>query len=200
MHSGLLFFGATGLIRIEKRSKFGITILNIMYLKLITFLILGLPVLCFPQEHKMAKLFIKDPSAYSKDFIDCLREIENQQFYLIDSLLIINSIDTAFIPSLKDDTLDFASENNTLKLSQINYSTIKYLLVTTRHQFEGFASINCTFYLGAESDTDANGDSYFCDEFIDNNSSDIVILRVGDEYCNILVGDVIPPPLKYKSK
>jgi len=174
--------------------------MNSYKITLISFLALGFSFLCFAQQHKGSELFIKDSSAYSKDFIDCLIEIENQQFYLIDSLLIINSSDTVFIPSLKDDTLEFASEKNTLKLSQINYTTIKYLLVTPGHQFEGIASINCTFYLGAESDTDANGDSYFCDEFIDNNSSDIVILRVGKEYCNILVGDVIPPPLKYKSK
>lgn len=156
--------------------------------------------LCFAQQDKGAELILKDSSTYSKNFIDCLREIENQQFYLIDSLLIINSTDSAFIPRLKENTLEFASENNSLKLSQINHSTIKYLLITPGHQFEGLASINCTFYLGAESDTDVNGDSYFCDEYIDNNSSDIVILRVGEEYCNILVGDVIPPPLKYKSK
>lgn len=156
--------------------------------------------LCFAQQDKGAELILKDSSTYSKDFIDCLKEIENQQFCLIDSLLIINSSDTAFIPRLRENTLEFASENNTLKLSQINYSTIKYLLITPGHQFEGLASINCTFYLGAESDTDVNGDSYFCDEFIDNNSSDIVILRVGEEYCNILVGDLISCQLKYQSR
>ncbi len=146
MHNGLLYSGATGLIRIEKRSKFDINVLNIMHFKLITFFICTLTFLCFAQQNNGAELFIKDASAYSKDFIDCLREIENQQFYLNDSLLIINSTDSAFIPRLKENTLEFASENNTLKLSQINYSTIKYVLVTPGHQFEGLASINCTFY------------------------------------------------------
>ena len=171
-----------------------------MYFKLIISFVLALTFLCFAQEHKMSELIIKDSSAYSKEFINCLKEIEYQQFYLCDSLLIINSTDTTFIPRLKNDSLEFAYEKNSLKLTQINYSTIKHLFITPRHQFEGFASINCTFYLGTESDTDENGDSYFCDEYIDNNAKDIVIIRVGDEYCNILLGDVIPPKLKRKSK
>ena len=113
---------------------------------LISILMYAFSFLCFAQEHKMAELFIKDSSAYSKDFIDCLKVIEHQQFYLCDSLLIINSTDTAFIPRLMGDNLEFAYEKNTLKLTQANYSTIRYLFVTPEHQFEGFASINCTFY------------------------------------------------------
>lgn len=167
---------------------------------LISFLMFVFSFLCLAQEHKKADLFIKDSSAYSKEFLDCLKEIEQQDYSLIDSLLIINSIDTVVIPQLKIEKFEFSDKKSVLKLNQINYSTIKYLFITQGKQWEGLATIGCTFYLGSESDIDENGDSYFCDEFIDDSSNDIVGIRIGEEYCRIIIGDVYSPLLKYRSK
>jgi hypothetical protein len=171
-----------------------------MKINLIPFFLLIPSLLCLAQEHKKAELFIKDSSAYSKDFLVCLKEIEQQKFSLIDSLLIINSSDTTVIPQLKIEKLEFSDKKFVLKLNQINYSTIKYLFITQGKQWEGLATIGCTFYLGSESDIDENGDSYFCDEFIDDSSNEIVVIRIGEEYCRIIIGDVYWPILKYRSK
>ena len=171
-----------------------------MKINLISFFLLIPSFLCLAQEHKKAELFIKDSSAYSKDFLVCLKEIEQQKFSLVDSFLIINSSDTTVIPQLKIETLEFFDEKSLLQLNQINYSTIKYLFITQGKQWEGYATIGCTFYLGSESDTDENGDLYFCDEFIDDSSNDIVVVRIGEEYCKIIIGDVYSPLLKYRSK
>ena len=171
-----------------------------MDIKHISLLVLLLSFLCFAQDNKKSELFIKDSSNYSKVFINCLEAIGQQQFSLIDSFLIINSSDTTIIPQLKNDSAKFSDGNNVLILKQINYSTIKYWFITPQNQFEGLASINCAFYLGYESDTDINGDSYFCDEFIDSNSNNNVIIRVGEEYCNILIGNNFSRQLKYHRK
>ena len=171
-----------------------------MKINLIPFFLLIPSLLCLAQEHKKAELFIKDSSAYSKDFLVCLKEIEQQKFSLIDSLLIINSSDTTVIPQLKIEKLEFSDKKSVLKLNQINYSTIKYLFMTQGKQWEGFATTDCTFYLGSESDTDENGYSYFCDEFIDVNSNATVVIRIGEEYCRIIIGEVSSALLKYRSE
>ena len=93
-----------------------------MDIKHISLLVLLLSFLCFAQDNKKSELFIKDSSNYSKVFINCLEAIEQQQFSLIDSFLIINSSDTAIIPQLKNDSAKFSDGNIVLILKQINYS------------------------------------------------------------------------------
>lgn len=153
--------------------------------------------LLIAQDSSDHKITYNKKDNYSNEFLKCLWKIEEANFTLIDSLMIINSIDTVVFPMVYNGT--FKHENIKgvwlLNYQQINYTTIKYKILSSEYSLvlEGFATINCTFYLASEVDTDDNGESYFSYEYVDGEA---LMIRIGERNCIIKYENIVSPLLK----
>jgi hypothetical protein len=173
---------------------------NKMKLVLIFLLIFSHSFLCNAQDSKESEFFIKDKNDYSNEFIKCLTEIKEQRFELIDSLFIINSVDTVVFPIFTEDIIKFENSEKkwSLKFQQINFSTIKYSIYNSdlKINLNGLATINCSFFLASESNADENGDGYFVDEYFDYSYDVYLIVRIGDANCTVVIDGTSSPILK----
>jgi hypothetical protein len=171
-----------------------------MKLVLFCFFIFIHSFLCNAQESRDSEFFIKDKNDYSDDFIKCLREIKEQRFELIDSLLIVNSIDTVVFPIFTDDIIKYENSEKKwrLEFQQINFSTIKYSIYNSDLDIDlnGLATINCSFYLASESSEDENGEMYFVDEYFDYGYDIFLSIRIGETNCTVKIDGTSSPILK----
>ena len=174
-----------------------------MKILLFGLLIFSQSFLCFAQEIEESEFIIKNKSDYSNDFLKCLQKIKGQNFTLIDSLFIINSVDTVIFPIFSNELIKYENVkgNWVLKFKQINFSTIEYSISSTdlSQDFDGLATINCSFYLGCESDEDEDGELYFSDEYFDYCADIFLSIRIGEKYCKVNIGNIGSPMLKQSS-
>lgn len=131
---------------------------------------------------RKAVVVVKNPSDYSKAFIDGLRESTSfRKFNLYDSMLVINNQDTVLFPgSIKiGDEVQFTGRKDdlaiALRIKRINYTTVSYNLEMvefgkTNHFQKGTADLSSGFFLGSESIQGDEGELYFVDEYSDEKS------------------------------
>ena len=153
------------------------------------------------QTENANNILIKDSTNYSKDFLHCLAQLNDQEYELVDNFVISNSGDTVIFPKLSSKKVTFENKESScsLTLEQLNFTTIKYMYNSTEQCFEGLATLNCTFYLASESDIDDNGEMYFCDEYFDYHTNNFLSIRVGDNFCKISNNYYESPLLVFKS-
>ena len=171
-----------------------------MKLVLFCLFILCYSFLCIAQESRESEFFIKEKNDYSNEFIKCLREIKEQRFELIDSLFIINSVDTVVFPIFTNNIIKYENSEKkwSLKFKQINFSTIKYSIYNSDLNIDlnGLATIHCAFYLASEIDKDENGEAYPADQYFDYENNKFISIRIGETNCVVHIDEVSSPILK----
>lgn len=143
---------------------------------------------------KETVVIVKNKNDYSATFLSDLRKSMFKKVKLLDSLLIIEDSDTIYFPSLpafgesvlytgKKDKLAIA-----LTVTRKNYTTVNYKLEMVEFGKASFnktgeANVSSSFYLGSESDEDAEtGEFYFVDEYSSHDADNCYIhIRISDE-------------------
>jgi hypothetical protein len=150
-------------------------------------------------KDRKVTIIVKDPSKYSKTFIEGLRDIgPGQKFELIDDLIITddkyrNSF-SQLLPANKTVIVTGQKDGwkYELELNRVNYTTISYdFSVTdkkgTMTKESGLADKSPQFMLGSESDEDENGIGYFCSEYYAISKKFLYSVRIGIRGDNFLV-------------
>jgi hypothetical protein len=150
-----------------------------------------------------ATLVIKDKTKYSAAFLNKLKLFSYSTHYqLLDSLLIIGQLDTAYFPTdlPLDEPRRLTGHSNyisfELTISRINYSTIAYnlgLYKANKLSFsqKGHADISTGFFLGSETDEDdKTGVSYGSTEYSHQSTSCVLFIRIGKNEIGKLCGKV----------
>lgn len=148
-------------------------------------------------DKKEPKVVIKNKADYSDNFISELKKIPYavyQKFELIDSLLIINEVDTVYFPKtpkMKQRIVLTGKKENlaiALTVERINYTAIDYTVEMveygkTKYSQKGQAEFGPTFFLGEESDTsEKTGLAYFSTEYTEYKGEDCyTYIRLGYE-------------------
>lgn len=143
---------------------------------------------------KETVVIVKDKNDYSATFLSDLRKSMFKKIELLDSLLIIESRDTiqfAFEPVFGESVLYTGKKDNlviALTLTRKNYTTVNYKLEMVEFGKASFnktgeADVSSSFYLGSESDEDAQtGELYFVAEYSSHDADNCDIhIRVSDE-------------------
>jgi hypothetical protein len=151
-----------------------------------------LPAFLFAQTDTIATLVIKDKTKYSTKFLSNLKSLTySTNYQLIDSILIIGQLDTAYFPAdlpLNKPRRLFGSSKNTryvITVTRINYTTIFYSLAIHKankltFSHKGYADIGAGFFLGSESDEDEKtGISYGATEYSNQTTDCILSIRIG---------------------
>ena len=146
------------------------------------------------QDKIKTEITVKNKADYSENFIQGLSELGYEKFELKDSLLIINSKDTAYFPENpkigKQIILTGRKGNLAIALTvkRINYTTIDYKIEMvefgkTSHNQSGQAHIISSFFFGEESDeSEKTGNGYFVTEFTEYKDKDCyTFIRLGYE-------------------
>lgn len=143
---------------------------------------------------KETVVIVKDKNDYSATFLSDLRKSMFKKIELLDSLLIIESRDTiqfASEPVFGESVLYTGKKDNlviALTLTRKNYTTVSYKLEMVEFGKASFnktgeADVSSSFYLGSESDEDAQtGELYFVAEYSSHDADNCDIhIRVSDE-------------------
>lgn len=151
-----------------------------------------------------AKITIKNPSDYAPEFIDGLKPFSNYgPFELKDSLMIVAAKDTVVfpdVPKIGQRTMLTGKKDNlaiALKITRINYTSIEYRVEMVEfgkanHTQTGKAHLNPGMFLGDESETDQDGDSYEVFEFSAQDKDCHFTIKLGkDGKRSYLLGTLI---------
>lgn len=143
---------------------------------------------------KETVVIVKDKNDYSATFLSDLRKSMFKKIELLDSLLIIESRDTiqfASEPVFGESVLYTGKKDNlviALTLTRKNYTTVSYKLEMVEFGKASFnktgeADVSSSFYLGSESDEDAQtGELYFVAEYSSHDADNCDIhIRVSVE-------------------
>lgn len=143
---------------------------------------------------KETEIIIKNKSDYSEKFIQGLKELGYRKIELKDSLLIIDSKDTAVFsktPKIGEYRVYTGIQDNlaiAVSVKRINYTTVNYKIEMvefgkTSHNQSGQADLISSFFFGAESNEDERtGEGYFVTEYTDNRENNCYThIRLGDE-------------------
>lgn len=141
-----------------------------------------------------AEIIIKNKNDYSNKFIKGLDLLDFRKIELIDSLLILDGIDTVFFPTKskfgKQAVYTGIQDNLAIAITVkwVNYTTIEYRIEMTEfgktsHNQNGKAELGPSFFFGAESnDDERTGESFFVTEFTDHlENSCNTRIRLGDD-------------------
>ncbi len=139
-----------------------------------------------------AIVVIKDPTQYSRAFIQKLKAFDYSSHYeLRDSMLIIGRLDTAWFPTdlplEKERILTGvkAGKEYRLAVRRISYTTVSYELKVFRSgklysAYKGLADLEPGFFLGAETDEDERtGSAYLSTEYYSRTNHCDLALRIG---------------------
>lgn len=135
---------------------------------------------------------VKDSGMYARSFLNGLKHSGYGRTYkIIDSTLILDQADTAFIPLYMaiGSTAEFVGSKNGrhyfLMLTQLNYTTIRCGLAVYKNselidKQVGHAQLQSLFFLGSESDEDdVSGTSYLSTEYVSSNKDCEFSIRLG---------------------
>ena len=163
---------------------------GILYLGISFFLMLQTD--AFAQVKKNKRIVIvKDSTKYSKQFLKALGERGyGTRFELIDDSIFVDGkykVGFAqFLPEKKEIFLKGQKSGRRfeLKLHRVNYTTITFDFTfidengkVTREA--GKADKTPGIILGSESDTDDNGNGYFCSEYFSIDEKCLSSIRIG---------------------
>jgi|LakMenE18May11ns_1017448.scaffolds.fasta_scaffold9576214_2 hypothetical protein len=145
-------------------------------------------------DKRETEIVIKNKSDYSVKFIRGLKNLGYEKFELKDSLLLINSKDTAYFPKTpkigKRLVLTGRKGNLAIALTvkRINYTTVDYKIEMVEsgkksHNQSGQADIVSSFFFGSESDeSEKTGNGYSVTEFTEYKEKNCyTFIRLGYE-------------------
>ena len=191
---GLVIFGCSNLETSENTIIISTDSINLVLIDTFYVDTVGVTSVYNEVEATKVEVIIKNESDYSKPFIKGLYEIGYETFELIDSILLINDIDTVYFPETpkmgKRMVLTGKVENLVIALTvkRINYTTIEYRIEMVEfgnsNHFEiGTADISSGFFFGSETDvSDKTGLGYLSTEFVAFNDDDCyTYIRLGFE-------------------
>ena len=137
---------------------------------------------------------VKDSNQYSKKYLQKLKTSGYAiKYQLIDSMLIMNNVDTTFFPTYLplNKKIKLTGKINSRSLSLFvhrkNYTTIVFELKIFNpgqlvDEQKGEADIGSLFFLGAESDEDdKTGLAYFAYEYSKIDGPCELSIRIGDD-------------------
>ena len=131
------------------------------------------------------KLYVKDSTLYSHDFINEIRSLSSvyNSLSLTDNRIIIDAKDTIILMTVvhPNDHLTYSSSKNAdkyvLDLTFENYSSFRYALkINDQLKFTGLATIDISPYIfGLETETDENGEVFSIERFYNMQDSSTYI-------------------------
>ena len=163
-------------------------------------------------ELKFAKVTIADTTVYSKNFISELKLISNHDVInVVDSLLIVDQKDTAYIPNILRKGLyyTFYGCNDSrqcyeISMERTNYTTVKFQFETLGKAAafqQGIAELKTNFFKEPDSDVDdMTGLTYTSFEYVSQREDCSLRIRIGQNPNKKLVTKLIRYCQNHKSK